>query len=32
MKRVGVVTITSGMNYGNSLQNLALILFLRDMG
>lgn len=32
MKRVGVVTITSGMNYGNSLQNLALIMFLRDMG
>ncbi|ANR69688.1 hypothetical protein AXF19_00860 [Selenomonas sp. oral taxon 126] len=32
MKRVGIITITSGMNYGNSLQNLALIMFLRDMG
>lgn len=28
-KKVGIVTITRGMNFGNSLQNLAVILFLK---
>lgn len=30
--KVGIVTITSGLNYGNSLQNLGLIFFLKELG
>lgn len=32
MKKIGIVTITGGLNYGNTLQNLGLVLFLRKLG
>ena len=32
MKKIGIVTITGGLNLGNSLQNYALQVFLRRLG
>lgn len=32
MKKIGIITITSGLNYGNTLQNLGVVLFLRKLG
>jgi len=32
MKRIAILTITDGQNYGNRLQNYALQAYLRNQG
>ena len=31
-RRIGIVTITKGTNYGNKLQNYAIVYLLKKMG
>ena len=32
MKKIGIITITNGRNYGNKLQNYALLKSLEKLG